>query len=65
MFAHGLALEMLAGLLAGDPSRHGKLLFAFSAVMAETEREDIRESTLEGRDADRKGRHGVRPSSSR
>lgn len=58
---------MLAGLLAGkdDPSRHGKLLFAFFTVMAETEREDIRESTLEGRDADRKGRHGVRPSSPR
>src|SRR5437899_8446303 len=62
--AHGLVLEMLAGPLAGtyDPSGHGRLLFAFFAAMAETERENIRESTLEGLDtAARKGRHGGRP----
>jgi DNA invertase Pin-like site-specific DNA recombinase len=59
--AHGLVLEMLAGPLPGiyDPSGPGKLLFAFFAAMAETERENIRESTLEGLDAAaRKGRHG-------
>ncbi|MFF3159572.1 recombinase family protein [Streptomyces sp. NPDC057910] len=62
--AHGLVLEMLAGPLAGtyDPSGHGRLLFAFFAAMAETERENIRESTLEGLDAAaRKGKHGGRP----
>ncbi|MFI1368133.1 recombinase family protein [Streptomyces griseochromogenes] len=50
LFAHGLVLEMLAGPLAGmyDPSGHGKLLFASFAAVAETERENIRESTLEG-----------------
>ncbi|CAL9608949.1 hypothetical protein SUDANB6_05609 [Streptomyces sp. enrichment culture] len=48
--AHGLVLEMLAGPLPGiyDPTGPGKLLFAFFAAMAETERENIRESTLEG-----------------
>ncbi|MFD0449056.1 recombinase family protein [Streptomyces indonesiensis] len=59
--AHGLVLEMLAGPLAGiyDPTGHGRLLFAFFAAMAETERENIRESTLEGLDAAaRKGKHG-------
>ncbi|MGW1886183.1 recombinase family protein [Streptomyces sp. NPDC001970] len=62
--AHGLVLEMLAGPLQGmhDPSGHGRLLFAFFAAMAETERENIRESTLEGLDAAaRKGKHGGRP----
>ncbi|MFF2404938.1 recombinase family protein [Streptomyces goshikiensis] len=62
--AHGLVLEMPAGPLAGiyDPTGHGRLLFAFFAAMAETERENIRESTLEGLDtAARKGRHGGRP----
>ena len=45
-----------------DPSGPGRLLFAFFAAMAETERENIRESTLEGLDtAARKGRHGGRP----
>jgi hypothetical protein len=50
---HGLVLEMLAGPLAGiyDPSGPGRMLFAFFAAMAETEREAIRESTLEGLDA--------------
>lgn len=44
---------MLAGPLAGihDPTGHGRLLFAFFAAMAETERENIRESTFEGLDA--------------
>ncbi|WBB64677.1 recombinase family protein [Streptomyces sp. WMMC500] len=62
--AHGLILEMLAGPLPGiyDPTGPGKLLFAFFAAMAETERENIRESTLEGLDtAARKGTHGGRP----
>ncbi|MER6522818.1 recombinase family protein [Streptomyces sp. NPDC001553] len=50
--AHGLVLEMLAGPLPGmyDPSGPGRLLFAFFAAMAEIERENIRESTLEGLD---------------
>ncbi len=62
--AHGLVLEMLAGPLPGiyDPTGPGKLLFAFLAAMAESERENIRESTLEGLDtAARKGKHGGRP----
>ncbi|MET9339095.1 recombinase family protein [Nonomuraea sp. NPDC003804] len=62
--AHGLVLEMLAGPLPGmyDPSGPGRLLFAFFAAMAETERENVRESTLEGLDAAaRKGKHGGRP----
>ncbi|CAL9424686.1 hypothetical protein SUDANB146_04589 [Streptomyces sp. enrichment culture] len=48
--AHGLVLEMLAGSLPGihEPTGPGKLLFAFYAAMAETERENIRASTLEG-----------------
>jgi hypothetical protein len=48
-----LVLEMLAGPLPGiyDPSWPGKLLFAFFAAMAETERENIGESSLEGLDA--------------
>ncbi|MEU9959785.1 recombinase family protein [Streptomyces sp. NPDC050982] len=47
---HGLVLEMLAGPLPGiyDPTGPGKLLFGFFAAIAETERENIRESTLEG-----------------
>ncbi|WP_405683786.1 recombinase family protein [Streptomyces sp. NBC_01387] len=62
--AHGLVLEMLAGPLQGmyDPSGPGCLLFGFFAAMAETERENIRASTLEGLDAAaRKGNHGGRP----
>ncbi|MGK4586102.1 recombinase family protein [Kitasatospora sp. HPMI-4] len=62
--AHGLVLEMLAGPLPGiyDPSGPGRLLFGFFAAMAETERESIREATLEGLDtAARKGKHGGRP----
>ncbi|MFE1790894.1 DUF4158 domain-containing protein [Streptomyces sp. NPDC059525] len=62
--AHGLVLEMLAGPLPGiyDPSGPGRMLFGFFAAMAETERESIREATLEGLDAaSRKGKHGGRP----
>lgn len=62
--AHGLVLEMLAGPLAGiyDPTGPGRVLFGFFAAMAETERENIREATLEGLDAAaRKGKHGGRP----
>lgn len=62
--AHGIALEMLAGPLAGiyDPTGTGHVLFAFFAAMAETERESIREATLEGLNAAaRKGHHGGRP----
>jgi DNA invertase Pin-like site-specific DNA recombinase len=62
--AHGLVLEMLAGPLPGiyDPSGPGRMLFAFFAAMAGTERESVREATLEGLDAAaRKGKHGGRP----
>lgn len=62
--AHGLVLEMLAGPLPGiyDPSGPGRILFAFFAAMAETERDNIREATLEGLDtAARKDKHGGRP----
>jgi DNA invertase Pin-like site-specific DNA recombinase len=62
--AHGIALEMLAGPLTGiyDPTGTGRVLFAFFAAMAETERENIREATLEGLNAAaRKGNHGGRP----
>jgi len=62
--AHGIALEMLAGPLTGiyDPSGTGRVLFAFFAAMAETERENIREATLEGLNAAaRKGHHSGRP----
>jgi DNA invertase Pin-like site-specific DNA recombinase len=61
---NGLVLEMLAGPLPGlyDPTGPGKLLFGFFAAMAETERENIRESTLEGLEtAARKGKYGGRP----
>ena len=41
---------MLAGPLTGiyDPTGTGRILFAFFAAMAETERENIRDATLEG-----------------
>ncbi|MET3718847.1 MULTISPECIES: recombinase family protein [unclassified Arthrobacter] len=40
----------------------GRVLFAFFAAMAEAERENIRETTLEGLNtAARKGNHGGRP----
>ncbi|WP_343243400.1 resolvase [Streptomyces sp. SID8499] len=46
--AHGLVLEMLAGPLPGiyGPTGPRKLLFAYFAAMAETERENMHESTL-------------------
>ncbi|SFQ82108.1 recombinase family protein [Amycolatopsis rubida] len=62
--AHGILLEMLAGPIPGiyDPSGTGRMLFGFFAAMAETDREAIRESTLEGLNAAaRKGNHGGRP----
>ncbi|GAA2440809.1 hypothetical protein GCM10010191_66060 [Actinomadura vinacea] len=62
--AHDLVLEMLAGPLAGiyDPAGPGRMLLAFFAALAETERENIREATLEGlHAAARKGHHGGRP----
>lgn len=62
--AHGIAVEMLAGPLPGiyDPTGTGRVLFAFFAAMAETERENIREATLEGLNAAaREGNHGGRP----
>ena len=51
--AQGIALEMLAGSLPGiyDPTGTGRILFAFFAAMAETDRENIREATLEGLNA--------------
>jgi DNA invertase Pin-like site-specific DNA recombinase len=64
LVAHGIVLEMLAGPLTGiyDPTGTGRVLFAFFAAMAETERENIREATLEGLNAAaRKGNHGGRP----
>ncbi|MFD1543274.1 recombinase family protein [Nonomuraea guangzhouensis] len=43
----------------GDPSGHGAALFAFFAGMAESEREYIREKSLEGQASAREcGRHG-------
>jgi hypothetical protein len=60
---HGLMREMLAEPLPGiyDPTGPGKLLFGFFAAMAETERENIRASTLEGPEtAARKGKYGGR-----
>ncbi|MET7707800.1 recombinase family protein [Micromonospora sp. NPDC005413] len=45
-----------------DPAGSGRMLFAFFAAMGETERENIREATLEGLDAAaRKGKYGGRP----
>jgi DNA invertase Pin-like site-specific DNA recombinase len=65
LVAHGLVLEMLAGPLPGiyDPTGPGRILFAFFAALAETERDNIREGTLEGLDAAaRQGKHGSRSS---
>jgi DNA invertase Pin-like site-specific DNA recombinase len=60
-------LELLSGPLQGiyHPSGHGAALFAFFAGMAESEREYIREKSLEGQASAReRGRHGGRPSCS-
>ncbi|WP_258308920.1 recombinase family protein [Streptomyces sp. NWU339] len=57
-------IELLTGPLQGvyDPSGHGAALFAFFAGMAESEREYIREKSLEGQASAReRGRHGGRP----
>ncbi|WP_200262021.1 recombinase family protein [Streptomyces sp. HSG2] len=59
-----IELELLTGPLQGvyDPSGHGAALFAFFAGMAESEREYIREKSLEGQASARdRGRHGGRP----
>ncbi|MGA5089230.1 MULTISPECIES: recombinase family protein [unclassified Streptomyces] len=61
---HDIQLELLTGPLQGvyDPSGHGAALFAFFAGMAESEREYIREKSLEGQASAReRGRHGGRP----
>jgi DNA invertase Pin-like site-specific DNA recombinase len=61
---HDIELELLTGPLQGvyDPSGHGAALFAFFAGMAESEREYIREKSLEGQASAReRGRHGGRP----
>jgi DNA invertase Pin-like site-specific DNA recombinase len=45
-----------------EMKRPGRMLFGIFAAMAETERESIREATLEGLDAAaRKGKHGGWP----
>ncbi|MFF2297409.1 recombinase family protein [Arthrobacter sp. NPDC058127] len=61
--AHGITLEMLAGPLTGiyDPAGTRRVLFAFFAAMAETERENIRKATLEGLNPARTKHHGGRP----
>ncbi|MFB4269658.1 hypothetical protein [Nonomuraea sp. GTA35] len=59
-----IQLELLTGPLQGVyvPSGHGAALFAFFAEMAESEREYIREKSLEGQASAReRGRHGGRP----
>ncbi|MFI7694168.1 recombinase family protein [Nonomuraea sp. NPDC049655] len=59
-----IQLELLTGPLQGmyDPSGHGAALFAFLTGMAESEREYIREKSLEGQASAReRGRHGGRP----
>lgn len=59
-----IELELLTGPLQGiyNPSGHGAALFAFFAGMAESEREYIREKSLEGQASAReRGRHGGRP----
>ncbi|SEU36343.1 Resolvase, N terminal domain [Nonomuraea wenchangensis] len=61
---HDIELELLSGPLQGiyNPSGHGAALFAFFAGMAESEREYIREKSLEGQaSARQRGRHGGRP----
>ncbi|MEU6721559.1 recombinase family protein [Nonomuraea sp. NPDC046802] len=61
---HDVQLELLTGPLQGvyDPSGHGAALFAFFTGMAESEREYIREKSLEGQSSAReRGRHGGRP----
>lgn len=57
-------LKFVTGPLQGkhDPVRHGAALFAFFAAMAESERDYIREKTLEGQQAAAaRGNHGGQP----
>jgi DNA invertase Pin-like site-specific DNA recombinase len=51
-----IELEFLTGPLAGkhDPAGRGAALFAFFAAMAESERDYIRDKTLEGQETARK-----------
>lgn len=61
---HDIELELLTGPVQGvyDPSGHGAAVFAFFAGMAGSEREYIREKSLEGQASAReRGRHGGRP----
>ncbi|MGW5682817.1 recombinase family protein [Nonomuraea sp. NPDC003754] len=61
---YDIELELLTGPLQGiyNPSGHGAALFAFFAGMAESEREYVREKSLEGQASAREGgRHGGRP----
>ncbi|WP_199536683.1 recombinase family protein [Spongiactinospora gelatinilytica] len=61
---HDIELELPSGPLQGiySPSGPGAALFAFFAGMAESEREYIREKSLEGQASAReRGRHGGRP----
>ncbi|MFG2025629.1 recombinase family protein [Streptomyces sp. NPDC048825] len=58
---HDIQLKLLTDPLPGvyDPSGHGTVLLAFFAGMAESEREYIREKSLEGQAAAReRGHHG-------
>ncbi|MER7986355.1 recombinase family protein [Streptomyces noursei] len=62
--SNDIELELLTGPLQGvyGPSGHGAALFAFFAGMAESERQYIREKSLEGQASVRDwGRHGGRP----
>jgi DNA invertase Pin-like site-specific DNA recombinase len=55
-----MLVEPLSGIY--DPTGTGRILFGFFAAMAETDREDIREATLQGLNAAaREGNHGRRP----
>lgn len=61
---HGIELELLTGPLQGiyHPSGRSAALFSFFAGMAESEREYVREKSLEGQASAREcGRHGGRP----
>ncbi|MEU0297981.1 recombinase family protein [Streptomyces sp. NPDC006175] len=61
---HDIQLELLTGPLQGvcDPSGRGAALFTFFAGMAKSEREYIREKSLEGQASAReRSRRGGRP----
>jgi DNA invertase Pin-like site-specific DNA recombinase len=62
--AAAIQLELLSGPLTGiyDPNGMGAMLFAVLAVVAQLDREYIREKTLEGQQAAAaRGNHGGRP----